>query len=920
MAMRIGFQTIVWGPRVRDLKYMLDVIEAAGYEGVEFFQRPEVIQSVADLPKLLEEHHLKLIGLSGGSLGERMNFCRNLGICPDYLYVDRWDEPEACEAMDAGFTLGLHPHAHMPVGNLADALRILAEHPLREYPRLKFIPDTAHLTVTHDDPVDAIRKTKERIVAVHLKDWSPEFGRFSFRYARGFAELGAGSVDLNAILSVLRDMDYSGWLVVERDYTLTDPDTSTLASAKWLSKRRIPTRPRVRKSVRTGLRASEGRETCQRKREVLFSRQIARARLQDISRWYDNIAVAFRKLIPCKLVEVWRSVPDQNVMTLLAIKPDILPSRHNTPTPPETLIENRDDVLSGTTMERRAITHFDLTLDENARRFEHPGLLRQLSLNRMVSIPIFNPWNFNHVKLILNLCPSDGETIPNDDELFRASANVAFALDAALEDICSASATKVNFEASKCGGLEDFLSSLLELVRRALNCQGVGIFLANESGDRLELRASTGTTWAVPHDERYYGKGEGLTGWVWETGNTFLTLTARSESRCKAKSREGIESQEHDDCLFAPLSKPTGEVFGVVRCRRKRAARRVGEFEKVLIFSDDDASVLEAIVQAAVPHFDALIAQEQREKALMDMRTSLRVLGHEADQLNFGLEELRTRYLSSAKRLRQLEEQKAEDICRDIEGYFKQLDFLFKQAAMVVGELPNLQKSEFWAYRELLFKWQDIYRLEVRIKNLTFDITKTWAGDPWRPPIYADQTLLEQLVYNLVSNAVKYCYPGTKIQIDCKKSDLGRKSPHILTVIDYGREFKCRNLFAPYTRGENVEGIEGIGIGMYNAKRIADAHDAQFTYQCERISDFNVPLMEPYVKRQFDGKDELLTGKLRQELARLEKSGQYEGIVNPSKFVPGLSLYQTEEYELARLIMKPTWKVTFRVILPAKGT
>ena len=81
--MKVGFQTIVWGPRVRNLEYMLDVIAMAGYEGVELFQRPDVLGSIERVLKLLEERQLKLIALVGGSLAERMDFCRDFR--PEYL-------------------------------------------------------------------------------------------------------------------------------------------------------------------------------------------------------------------------------------------------------------------------------------------------------------------------------------------------------------------------------------------------------------------------------------------------------------------------------------------------------------------------------------------------------------------------------------------------------------------------------------------------------------------------------------------------------------------------------------------------------------------------------------------------------------------------------------------------------------------
>src|SRR5437773_1470551 len=66
---------------------------------------------------------------------------------------------------------------------------------LLQYRDLSFLPDTAHLTIVHDDPVEAIERFIDRTVAVHFKDWTAAFGRACHRYARGFVELGAGDVD-----------------------------------------------------------------------------------------------------------------------------------------------------------------------------------------------------------------------------------------------------------------------------------------------------------------------------------------------------------------------------------------------------------------------------------------------------------------------------------------------------------------------------------------------------------------------------------------------------------------------------------------------------------------------------------------------------------------------------------------------------
>lgn len=810
--MKIGFQTIVWGPRVRRIEYMLDVIAAAGYQGVELFQRPEVLGSIHKILHLLEKRHLKLIGLSGGSLKERMDFCGK-DFRPEYLYVDTWDEQEACEVMNAGFTLGLHPHAYMPVGDLGDALKILTDHPKEEYPRLKFIADTAHLTVTHDDPVMAIQQTSERLVAVHLKDWSPEFGRSSFRYARGFAELGVGNIDLEAIVNRLRKMNYDGWLVVEQDYTLTDPDTSTLASARWLAKQgTLPEPPRERK-FRLGLQGSKGRRTCIPKREVLFSRQIARARLQEIDWWYDAIATAFRKLIPSKLVEVWTSTPKQDVMSLVAIRPDTLTSV-------KTFIPKRHDFLSAITMERKAITHFDVTRKRIAKRFEHPELVDKLNLTKMVSLPIFTPWNPNHIRLIVNLFPRDMEEIPNDDELFRFSANVAFAVDEALEDVCSASATKVNFEAGRCGRVKDFLRSLVRLIRAAIGCESVAIFLVDDLGDKLILEATTGTTWAVGEEERFYRKGEGLTGWVWKNGETFLTLSARSEPRCNAKSHEGPESKEQDDCLLVPLSKTTGEVFGVIRCRRKNAPRTLGKFKEVFLFSDDDASVLESIAQAAVPHLEVLLAQERRAKALGKLTHELKVplvairgaaefmmrtpkvgkfFDYDYPGDIYSWSELMGRLIDNA----------------DILRYSQEGMSVRAERTLLVPDViaPAMKQVS------LLLDERGFIRFKMRYDEETLRQI---------PMLWLDRNQFQQVLFNLLSNAIKYADDNPsafRIEIDGGE----RRDDFFIHFRDWGPGVEQRMeelIFDEGVRSPDAiqKDVTGQGLGLWIARQIVGRH------------------------------------------------------------------------------------------------
>jgi sugar phosphate isomerase/epimerase len=230
--MKVGFQTISWGRRLEDQgKEMLYAIREAGYEGVELMQHPKEFGSADKLYSYLRETNLKLLGMTGGSLSERADFIRDLidienhdSIYRDnakvikfdsdypFIYIDTWDERQI-NSLDPSIILALHPHMFKPVQTSQEAEKLL-----KEYSHLRFIPDTAHLTVAGEDVIKVLDNNFDRIVAIHLKDWTSEFGRSYQFYSRGFGvQFGYGDVNLSKIIKFLKTKNYDRWLIVEQD-------------------------------------------------------------------------------------------------------------------------------------------------------------------------------------------------------------------------------------------------------------------------------------------------------------------------------------------------------------------------------------------------------------------------------------------------------------------------------------------------------------------------------------------------------------------------------------------------------------------------------------------------------------------------------------------------------------------------------
>jgi inosose dehydratase len=130
----------------------------------------------------------------------------------------------------AGVRLAFHPHAGTYIETPEEVERLAAS---LDAATLPLCLDVAHYTVGGGDPVEALRRYGSRVEHVHLKDVDDDVlgrlragllpGFHAAIRARLFTELGAGVVDVDAIIGVLAERRYDGWLMVEQDSSWSPP-------------------------------------------------------------------------------------------------------------------------------------------------------------------------------------------------------------------------------------------------------------------------------------------------------------------------------------------------------------------------------------------------------------------------------------------------------------------------------------------------------------------------------------------------------------------------------------------------------------------------------------------------------------------------------------------------------------------------
>ncbi len=228
-------------------------IKHAGFDGVELMG-PNLLHddAVERISALIEQHELPVLGVTFGramwdrskhaaifadaekltsrlaKIGGR-NFAVSVGQKPEAKIAAEYDAQAEMVvrltdlAADHGLALNLHNHTYEVENGERDLSETLAR-----VPDAKLGPDLNWLVRAGGDPVDFIRRHRDRIVFVHLRDQGAD-GRWT-------EALGEGAIDHAAIAAELNAIQFDQLMVVELAYEKDFVFTRTLEENLRLSR------------------------------------------------------------------------------------------------------------------------------------------------------------------------------------------------------------------------------------------------------------------------------------------------------------------------------------------------------------------------------------------------------------------------------------------------------------------------------------------------------------------------------------------------------------------------------------------------------------------------------------------------------------------------------------------------------------
>lgn len=202
--------------------------------------------------------------------------------------------------------------------------------------------------------------------------------------------------------------------------------------------------------------------------------------------------------------------------------------------------------------------------------------------------------------------------------------------------------------------------------------------------------------------------------------------------------------------------------------------------------------------------------------------------------------------LQAAADLMRQQPERVIELCERIERDTKRIDVL-------VGELLTLSRLEAGVIesrdnsinmRDLASDVVDDARFEAEANNRTVDLTVHDSV-----VVAGSQELLHRAIENVIRNAIRHTPEGGQVSVDIRKDSEERNL--ILMIQDQGPGVPEKDLgaiFEPFVRCEEVQSLDGHGLGLAIAKRVVEAHGGTICASNRKPSGLCVEITLPLAK------------------------------------------------------------------------
>ena len=421
----------------------------------------------------------------------------------------------------------------------------------------------------------------------------------------------------------------------------------------------------------------------------------------------------------------------------------------------------------------------------------------------------------------------DSPLTPEDQALLEAvSIQVAEALENArlLEQtqkraVELETVSRVGAATSTILESERLLQSVVDLTKRSFDLYHVHIYLLDEEEGQLVLAAGAGHVGQVMKSQQ------------WRIPLSQTSLVARV-----ARQRQGLivnDVRVEPDHMANPLLPATRSEMAVPMIASNRLLGVLDvQSDHTNFFSDTDVRTHTALAtQVAVALQNAMLYEEQLKTAEKlreverlkseflasmshELRTPLNSIIGFADVLLEGLDG-------------ELTERMMEDVqlIRDSGQYLREL----------IGDILDMSKIEAGKMK-LRYEVVDLPDMVNEIMANTRTLAMTYAKEyltltadirPNVTTIYADRTRLKQVMYNIISNAIKFTEDGgVKITMQMQDEWL------VVAIADSGIGIKQENLEMIFEQFRQVDSsltstVGGTGLGLPISRSLVELHGGE---------------------------------------------------------------------------------------------